>query len=178
MTGRTHALLGMASLWLLAPVPALVNPGNVGALCAVAAFGALLPDMDASASTIRSLKVGGLRPFAPVASVANRTWGHRALLHSPAGLLAFGGLCLPVGLLWSVPFALALFLGYASHLAGDACTRSGIPGWPNRPDRRLHLLPPPFRLVTGSLAEDVLLPVVAVPVFLLVLTYVPFLRIP
>jgi len=173
MMGRTHALLGMASLWLLAPIPDLVTPGNVGAMCALAAFGALLPDLDAGASTIRALKVGKLRPFRSVAYVAHRTWGHRALLHSPIGLLAFGGLCVPVGLLWGVPLALALFLGYASHLAGDACTRTGIPGWPNRPDRRLHLLPASFRLVTGSLAEEALLPLLALPVVLLVLTRFP-----
>ena len=175
MMGRTHALLGMASLWLLAPVPSVITPGNVGALCALAAFGALLPDLDANSSTVRALKVGKIRPFAPIAFVAHRTWGHRALLHSPAGLLAFGGLCVPVGLLWGAPLALALFLGYASHLAGDACTRTGIPGWPNRPDRRLFLLPGPLRLVTGSSAEEALLPLLALPVALLVLTRFPFL---
>lgn len=173
MTGRTHALLGMASLWLLVPVPGLVTPGNAGALCAVAAFGALLPDLDASASTIRSLRVGRVRPFAPVGFVANRAWGHRTLLHSPAGLAAFGALCVPAGLLWGLPLALALFLGYASHLAGDACTRTGIPGWPNRPDRRMHLLPARLRFVTGSLAEDALLPLLALAVFLLVMTRLP-----
>lgn len=173
MMWRTHALLGVASLWLLAPFPGAVTPANVGSLCALAAFGALLPDLDAGESKIRSVRVAGIRPFAPIGFVANRTWGHRALLHSPVGLLAFAAMCVPVALWWGAMPAIALWLGYASHLAGDACTRTGIPGWPNRGDRRIYLLPQSARLVTGSNAEERLLPLLAMPVLLLLLSRFP-----
>lgn len=173
MMGRTHALLGAGSIWLLSAVSGAVTNANVAPLCAIAAFGALLPDLDASQSMVRSLKVGSVRPFAALGFVAHRQWGHRALLHSPVGLVAFAGLCVPVGLLCRPLPAAALWLGYASHLAGDACTRTGIPGWPNRPDRKIFLLPPRFRLVTGSPAEERMVPLFAVAVLLLLLSHYP-----
>ena len=135
MMGRTHAFLGVSSLWLLAPFPDALTPQTVAPLCALAAFGALLPDLDAAESTIKSLRIGGIRPFAPLSVLAYRTWGHRGLLHSPLGLLLFGLVCVPVGVLWGVWPALALWLGYASHLAGDACHPHGHPrlAQPRRP---------------------------------------------
>lgn len=41
--------------------------------------------------------------------------------------------------------------GYLSHLAGDGCTKSGIPLIPRA--TRLHLLPRPLRIRTGSFGE-------------------------
>ncbi len=173
MMWRTHALLGVNSLWLLSPFPTALSADHLGPLCALAAFGALLPDLDASESKIKSLPVFGLHPFVLPASLAHRTWGHRGLLHSPVGLLLFGGVCLSIGLTWGALPAVALWLGYASHLVGDACTKSGIPSWLNRQDKRLHLLPARFRLVTGSAAEKALLPLLALPVLLLLLSRLP-----
>ena len=59
-------------------------------------------------------------------------------------------------------------LGYASHLLGDASTRSGIPLLYPLPER-YHVLPRRWRFVTGSLAEEALFPflVMAVAVLLL-----------
>ena len=50
MTWRTHELFGIASLWLLAPIPGILTSNTIGPLCALAAIGALVPDLDASAS--------------------------------------------------------------------------------------------------------------------------------
>ena len=173
MMWRTHTLMGVCSLWLLAPFPSVLTSDNIGPLCALAAFGALLPDLDAGESKIKSLSWGGIRPFAPFAYLAHRTWGHRALLHSPLGLLLFGLVCVPIALYFGILPALALWLGYASHLAGDAMTKTGIPSWPNRQDRRLYLLPAGRRFVTGSWAEDALLPLLALPVVVLLLSRFP-----
>ena len=173
MMGRTHAFLGASSLWLLSGVPGALTPQTVVPLAALAAFGALLPDLDASESTVKSLRIGSLRPFAPLSTLAYRTWGHRGLLHSPVGLLLFALVCVPIGLLWGVLPALALWLGYASHLAGDACTRTGIPAWPNRADRRWWLLPRHARIITGSLEEEIVLALVAVSTLLLILSRLP-----
>jgi inner membrane protein len=173
MMWRTHVLFGMSSLWLLAPVPAVLTNHNVGPLCALAAFGALLPDLDAEESKVKSLSWKGIRPFAPLAQAVHRTWGHRGLLHSPLGLgVAAGGAILLALLGYGLP-ALALWLGYASHLAADACTKTGIPGWPNRPERRLYLLPRGWRFVTGSMAEETLLPLLALAVMALLLSHYP-----
>jgi membrane-bound metal-dependent hydrolase YbcI (DUF457 family) len=174
MMWRTHALFGISSLWLLAPVPNLLTSASLGPLVLCATFGALLPDLDASASKIRSLGYGGVQPFVPLSGLIHRTWGHRGLLHSPLGLCLAGIAAAFIALLgYGLP-ALALWLGYGSHLVADACTRSGIPGWPNRSDRRLFLLPPRFRFVTGSEAEDNLLPVLGMVVLALFFSHYPW----
>lgn len=152
--GRTHLVLGIDSLWLLAGIRGAITPESFPILLGGVALGALLPDLDASESSIRSLKLGGIRPFVPLSVLLHRAFGHRGLLHAPLALVIVGAICVCVGILFSAPFALALWLGYASHLLADACTRSGIPlGF--RPEPRLHLLPKRFRLLTGSPAEEV-----------------------
>jgi len=53
MTWPTHALFGISMLWLSAPLPPELVGYDVGTLDAVAALGALLPDLDASESKIK-----------------------------------------------------------------------------------------------------------------------------
>jgi inner membrane protein len=170
MLYRTHALIAVNSLWFLTPIPGAVTGSNIGLLAVLAAVGAMLPDLDARNSTVRHLSVKGIQPFVPFASVLNRAWGHRGPLHSLAGLLAVAAATGLLASLWAWRLSAALMLGYASHLAADACTVTGIPLWPGRSDR-WHLLPKRFRFVTGSLAEDALLPLLAAAVLLLFLTH-------
>lgn len=168
MMGRTHMLLGLSSLWLLYPLPGALTLDTIAPLAIGAAFGALLPDLDAQGSTLKYLQVGGLTPFVPLADLLHRALGHRGLLHSLWGLGAVCLLALP--LLWLAwPPFVGLVLGYASHLAGDAATKSGIPLLYPSP-RRVHLLPKPWRLSTGSQAEDALLPLLGVAVLALLLS--------
>ncbi len=62
----------------------------------------------------------------------------------------------------------ALLLGYASHLLGDAATKSGIRLlYPNT--KTYHLLPQGWRFTTGSLAEEVVTVLLLFPVLLLLL---------
>ena len=169
---RTHALCAISSLWLLMPIPGAVAPDNIGLLAVTSVAGAMLPDLDAASSTVRNVAIKGIRPLAPLATLVHRAWGHRGPLHSPAALPV---VALAAGLLtpfWGWPLSAALSLGYASHLAADSCTRSGIPPGPGRAER-WHLLPKGLRFVTGSMAEDVLLPILAGAVILLVLTRSP-----
>ncbi len=169
MRWHTHALCGIASLWLLAPLPQSPTV-DYGVLSACAAFGALLPDLDAAESKIKHLPVGTVAPFALPAQLLYRTLGHRGLLHSLWGLAAFAVLALPVAWLWDWRPWAAVTLGYASHLAADACTKSGIPlFYPRR--QRYSPLPRPWRITTGSLAEDMLFPFLAAAVLLLLLTH-------
>ncbi|HEY3412820.1 MAG TPA: restriction endonuclease [Armatimonadota bacterium] len=161
MMFRTHAMLAVSSLWLMQVVPPGIGPATAGTVSVTAVFGAMLPDLDASESVIRSIGIGGVRPFDPMGYAAHSAWGHRGPLHSTYGLAAI----LVAGLLavpwWGWQPSAALWIGYASHLAADACTRSGIPFLPWR-KRRFHLLPKNLRLLTGSQAEDLLLAVLAV----------------
>ncbi len=137
---------------------------TVGSLTVLAAAAALLPDLDAQRSKIRSLKIGPLRPFDPLGGLLYGAWGHRGPLHSLPGLAVFGLIAaLPLSLAWGWQYGAAALLGYASHLALDAMTRHGVPLLPSLGRdgrwglrRRRHLLPPRWRFVTGSAAEDVL----------------------
>ena len=154
---------------MLALVPAattsrIVTAHNVGPLAVIAAGAALLPDLDARRSKIRSLAIGPIRPLDPVGSLIYGAWGHRGPLHSLPGLAAFGLVAaLPTALAWGIEYGAAALLGYGSHLALDAMTRRGVPLLPVRgPDgrwhlrQRRHLLPPKLRFVTGSQGEDAL----------------------
>lgn len=170
--GRTHILIGMSSLWLLHLVPNVLMPDTIAPLLAAAILGALLPDLDANSSTIKYLSIAKVQPFAPLSVLLSRDWGHRGMTHSLIGLAVFVVLVSPIALFWSWPIWAALCLGYMSHLAADACTRSGIPLlYPNK--RRFHLLPMGWRFRTGSLAEDALVPLVALLVLLLLLSLLP-----
>ncbi len=176
MTWRTHALAGIGSLWLLDAAPHGIGAGNgvsnVGLLAALAAFGALLPDLDAQQSRIKHLSPGwGIEPFVLPSLLLYRALGHRGLLHSGLGLALFTVLfALPLAFWWGWQPSAALALGYTSHLAADGCTRRGIPLL--HPRRlRFFLLPPKLRLVTGSSAEDALLPLLAALALLLLLLH-------
>ena len=154
MMGRTHALIGVCSLWLLAPLPHVLTASTLGPLALTAAVGALMPDLDATQSLIRSTQLLGIRPFVPIAALLHGAFGHRGLLHSAVGLLLFCLLAaLPLAFWWGLLPSLVLAIGYASHLAADACTKSGIPLlFPKK--AKVHLLPPALRLSTGSQAEE------------------------
>ena len=172
--GRTHALAGVGSLWCLQAFPSLLRPELLAPLSLLAALGALLPDLDASQSQIKHLSVAGVTPFAPVASLLNRAFGHRGLLHSLLGWGIATVLLMPLAIIGGIAIPLALSLGYGSHLATDACTKSGIPFfYPNR--KRYHLLPRPLRLTTGSMAEEAVLAVFAMLTAGLMLLQLPLM---
>ncbi len=187
---RTHVLGGISALWILEMTPGITNTANVGVLAAVAAFGALLPDLDATSSKIRSLGVAGIQPFNPLGAALNGALGHRGVLHSPKALVFLAG-CAALLSLWAGPVpATALWLGYASHLALDACTKSGIPNWgtrqtlpgwtaspterplPSRRTGRIYLVPPICRVVTGSAGEDAYFMILAASAVALLLTHI------
>lgn len=153
--------------------------GSIGLLAALAAGAALLPDLDAPRSKIRSLTFGPIKPLDPLGALVYGAWGHRGPLHSLPGLAVFGLIAaLPLSLLWGAEYGAALVLGYGSHVALDAMTRSGVPLLPTRGRdgrwglrRRSHLLPPQWRFVTGSAAEDVLQAFLFGAAILLLLSY-------
>ena len=169
--GRTHILIGISSLWLLRLMPDVLTSDAVAPLVACAALGSLLPDLDAPSSMVKHLSVARIQPFAPVATILSRDLGHRGATHSLLGWLVFAILTFLLAL-WQPTLWLALVLGYGSHLAADACTKSGIPLLHPR-KTRYHLLPRSLRLTTGSLAEEALMPLVAVNILFLLFSIYP-----
>jgi inner membrane protein len=170
---RTHALCGISSLWLLELVPHGIAPASAGLMAATAVVGALLPDLDAADSKAKHLSVFGVKPLLPVAGGLHRAYGHRGALHSLRGLAAFATVTLPLSIWCGWQVWVALGLGYGSHLAADACTRSGISvQWPDR--RRFYILPPSLRVTTGSRAEDLFFVIAAFAALFLMLRHLPY----
>ena len=175
MTWPTHTLFGISTLWLLAPLPPEALAYDFGTLAVCTALGALLPDLDASESKVKHLKLPGtqFKPFLLPALIVHKSEQHRGRLHSLWGL-GFAGICTLPLVFWMgwAPVA-ALLLGYASHLIADSATKSGIRLiYPNK--RRYHLLPPNWRITTGSIAEEALIPLLALSGMVLLLTHVRF----
>ena len=158
MTWPTHTLFGISTLWILALVPPEILHTDFGVLAAAATLGALLPDLDASESKIKHLKIPNtqIKPFMLPALVVSRSEQHRGLLHSFAGLGMMAVLFTPAAFWIGWAPVAALLLGYFSHLMADAATKSGVRLlYPN--SKRFHLLPLSWRFTTGSVAEDALL---------------------
>jgi membrane-bound metal-dependent hydrolase YbcI (DUF457 family) len=124
MLGRSHAATGAAAVFLVEPH----QPWQV--LVATAALGAaaaLLPDLDIESSTVSN----SLGPITRLISrgLAVVCGGHRGGTHSLAALafVAF----LASDPMIPAPYAVAIVVGYATHLVGDFLTGNGIPLlWP------------------------------------------------
>ncbi len=155
MLGRTHALIGgMLTLSLAGP---FVPRDSLAPVLMCGALGALLPDLDSPRSLLTAWQIAGVSPLQPLARVINRTFGHRGALHSFLGwgIASVGFIALSAIPFWNIAASFALSLGYLSHLAADASTKTGIPFlYPRR--TRYRLLPKPLCFSTGSFAEEVL----------------------
>jgi inner membrane protein len=154
MMWHTHAAIGASTAWLFTPFLPLDGSVNVAVLMAYCVVGATVPDLDAVESKIKHVKVMSIKPLVPVSIVINRGFGHRGLLHSLWGWVGWTLLVLPLSMVIGWLSVAALSLGYASHLAGDACTRSGISLlYPKRD--RFHLFPQRWCVITGSEYEEI-----------------------
>ena len=136
MMAGSHVVAG-AALWAVTAKLAGGPPADPQAL-ALAALGALLPDIDHPQSWAgRKLK--------PISVPLAFMVGHRGVTHSLLAVL--GGIAALVMLGfdgWAAP----LVIGYLSHLAADALTPSGVPLlWPWKQRFGIGLCP------TGGLME-------------------------
>lgn len=156
MLGRTHALIGVSTLAAAHVASGVIQPHliqgfPVGMALGVGAaiLGALVPDIDANKSTIKS----SLGLAGKIVSLGMKLSGvtHRGLTHYGITALAVMIFSIFIGRLFGCWDTGAAFgLGYLSHILADGMTRSGVPLlWPAK--KNVHLLPPGFRIKTGSL---------------------------
>ncbi len=160
MRGTTHATVGANVVWILILFNIVVEPWFI----IIGAISALLPDLDASESKIKNLRIGGyigrtkiwFKPFLPIAFVISSIFCHRGVMHSMLILVLFS-----IGLTSVIPqtyssITLVIILGYLSHLILDALTKSGIEFlWPIK--KRLGLLPKTLRVRTGGIIDNIFL---------------------
>ena len=168
MTGKSHLLIGLMSTAAVHRIYFNLadNWLEVALVGAVAAVGALLPDIDSDESTIRQA-TGTARSngcIGRVASALLRVFGgHRVLTHTLVMWLALSAIAWFVGNALGVnALAVAFSVGYLSHLIADAVTVDGIPAlWPIS-QRRVCLLPSFIAVRTGGIFEYGLLVVMGV----------------
>lgn len=167
MVGKTHVVIGLATLAGVDALTGLVQPHPVREmpigpfLCLSAVIvGALLPDIDAEDSQI-CYEMGEV-------GLAMSNWlqsfgvQHRGLTHY--GLTTLAVIVVSALLGWWLGYldvGLAFGLGYLSHVLADGLTLAGAPLlWPWRKDKNVHLLPPVLRIRTGGPVEPLLFMVI------------------
>ena len=173
MRNATHELVGV-SLALAAAQALDVGPLESAGLAAAALWGSRLPDLDQPGSRVhrrsplerRSLLFAAagavlrLPMYAFAALVPHRTVTHSALGCAVAGGLA-SLLAYPAGAGLALMVGAGVAIGYAAHVAADACTPGGVCLWAPISQERVWLLPPRARIPTGSLREVALAAMVA-----------------
>ncbi len=110
MMGRTHMAIGFLAGLLALPFVDL----NPLIFLPLVVFASLLPDVDHENSKINRLL--------PITRVIPMFFSHRGFFHSIFPPLALYGVVWYAGL---PQIALALTVGYCSHLLSDCCTRLG-----------------------------------------------------
>ena len=173
MKGTSHLCIGIFAAYAVhQAVPLASSPLSLVAALGLAAAAALLPDIDSDEAEIRQI-TGTARSKGIVGRVVS--WltrlfgGHRALTHT---LLAWLIVTFWAGLYFrGNGFAVAVSIGYLSHLIADMLTPQGVPLlWPVY-RKRVRLLPAAFAIRTGSAIET--LAVIAVGVMAIVRSWPP-----
>ncbi len=151
MMALTHVVVGTVGY---AGFAALFGGEISSATLGAAALGSLLPDVDTPSSR------AGLCVY-PLAVWLEKKFGHRTITHSLSGIAACSLVFSPLlFFFWGHAVFIALVCGFCFHLAGDACTKAGIPlMWPRR-ERWVFPGDAKFRLKTGSMAEWIVLGIV------------------
>lgn len=173
MMWHTHAAMGASAVWFLLPILPPGDPSILAVLMAFAVAGALVPDLDAVESKVKHVRIIGIKPLVPLARTINRDFGHRGLLHSLRGWMIWAFFLLTLSAWTGWLPVVALSLGYASHLVGDACTRTGIPFLYPKPER-WFLSPAWLRVTAGSADEELFFVASALGAIILLLEHLPF----
>lgn len=160
MTWRTHITFGLTFTVFGFTILSLpFNPFGI----ILGALGALFPDLDASESKIKNLKLSkkkGLlslvKPFEVLGFILHKTFGHRGALHSLIGLAGFSFIAYLISSYFEEPlFFLYFSLGFLSHLVSDMLTKSGVEifyPW----KRNFRLLPRAIAIRSNSFLDEAL----------------------
>lgn len=169
MKSLTHEAVGGAAT--LAACAAVDSGGLVatGAFCA-SLLGSRLPDIDQRGARIhrrtqferRSITValagGVLRlPMTIFAALAKHRGATHWLLSGAAATIVLAAAAGAISPGLTLPVAIGTGCGYSAHLLADACTPHGAPLLGPFSTRRVHLLPPGHRMVTGGPGDLVML---------------------
>lgn len=147
MTAPTHSTFGILSVSFLA---SLANIVLSPLALSFAALGAMLPDIDTTASAIG-------RICFPISLIIERKFGHRTITHSLLGVVIFSIVFIPLLFLRNKQFFLCLVLGYLSHLILDAVNKTGVPLFYPNLIRAVIPANERLRVITGSREEFVIL---------------------
>src|SRR3990172_3512038 len=173
MKGTSHLCIGLFAVYAVhQAVPLASSPPGLLVALGLGAAAALLPDIDSDEAEIRQM-TGTARSkglAGRVVSWLTRPFGgHRALTPT---MLAWLIVTVWAGLYFrGNGFAVAVSVGYLSHLIADMLTPQGVPLlWPVY-RKRVRLLPTAFAIRTGSAIETLI--VVAVGVMAIVRSWPP-----
>lgn len=154
MNWRTHVVAGANTVWLIpASTESILHYGPV--LMGVAAFFALLPDIEAQHAKIHSIRIAGARVFDN--TIVRGVVNHRGPVHSLLAIAVVGGLTAWLCRAYALPYELAwaATLGYASHPIIDGLNFPGVQYlYPYK--RRLHLVPKFMRFRVNSFPDELL----------------------
>jgi inner membrane protein len=170
----THELVGVT---LAVAAGRVLDAGllETAGLAATALLGSRLPDVDQLGARVHQrtwlerhtwlVRVAGAVLRLPLVLFAlvvpHRTMSHSALACAAAAALA-ALVASPAGAGVALVMAGGVAIGYASHVAADACTPAGVTLWAPLSRRRVWLLPRRARIRTGSLREGIFAAVAAV----------------
>jgi inner membrane protein len=160
MTWRTHITFGLTfTVFGFTILSLSFNPFGI----IIAALGALFPDLDASESKIKNLKLSKksgllslIKPFEILGFILHKTFGHRGALHSLVGLVGFSFIAYLISNYFGEPLFFIYFsLGFLSHLISDMLTKSGVEifyPW----KRNFRLLPRIIAIRSNSFLDEAL----------------------
>lgn len=164
----THELVGV-SLALAAAQALEAGPLESVGLAAAAICGSRLPDVDQLGARVNRRSILERRSVLFSAVVAPvrlpliafaALVPHRTLTHSALACAAAGGLAVlvafPLGADAALVVGVGVAIGYAAHVAADACTPGGVCLWAPVSRERVWLLPAGARMPTGSFREAAL----------------------
>jgi membrane-bound metal-dependent hydrolase YbcI (DUF457 family) len=167
MRWMSHQIAGVG-LAAVAGAAVDASTSTAAVLLGGAWLGSMLPDADRAGTRIyhRTRLERRVPPVAVLGWIARvplrllTLLPHRGVTHS---LFACAAAAILTGLLVAVAdpslagaAGAGMAIGYATHIAGDACTPSGVAAWAPVSRRRAWLLPRGLRIPTGSLREYVL----------------------
>lgn len=178
MTWRTHITFGLTFTVFGFTILSLpFNPFGI----ILAALGSLFPDLDASESKIKNLKLSKkkgllslIKPFEALGFILHKTLGHRGALHSLIGLVVFSYIVYLICSFFGEPLFFIYFaLGFLSHLLSDMLTKSGVEifyPW----KRNFRLLPRAIAIRSSSFFDEALFVIFGLIFILWFLSYYKF----